>query len=70
MIPPVAASDTTHRANGSDYFTHDEDMIACGSILGGPEALGSDPEAVVPFTDLFVTDRALIWEKMVAILQG
>ena len=45
-------------------------MIACGSILSGPEALGSDPEAFGPFTNSFITYRALIWEKMVAISQG
>ena len=45
-------------------------MIACGSILGGPAALGSDPEAVGPFTDSFITDRALSWYKMVEIFQG
>ena len=39
-------------------------------ILRGPEALGSDPEAVGPFTDLFITDRMLIWDKMVEIFQG
>ena len=45
-------------------------MIARGLILSGPAALGSDPGAVGPFTDLFITDRALIWDKMVAIFQG
>ena len=44
LIAPVAASDPTYRANGSDYFTHDEEMIARGSILSGPAALGTDPE--------------------------
>ena len=28
FISPVAAIDPTYRANGSEYFTHDEDMIA------------------------------------------
>ena len=49
-----------HHANDSDYFTHDEEMIARESTLSGTVALQSDPEAVVPFTDLFITDRTLI----------
>ena len=57
MIPPVAASDLTHRANGRKYFTHDDEIIACGSILSGPAALRSDPKAVVKFTDSFIKDR-------------
>ena len=69
MIPLVAASDPTHRTNGSDYFTHDEDMIAHGYIISGPVALGSSPEAVGPFTDSFIIDRVLIWNKMVPISQ-
>ena len=32
--------------------------------------LGRDPESVGPFTESFITDRALIWDKMVAIFQG
>ena len=44
-------------------------MIACGLILSGTAALGSDPKAVRLFTDLLITDRALIWDKMVAIFQ-
>ena len=59
-----------HCANVSEYFTHYEYMIARGLILREPAALGSDPEAVGPFTNLFVTDRALIWDKMVVIFQG
>ena len=46
FIPPVAASDTTHHTNGSKFFTHDEEMIACGLILIGTEVFGSDHEAV------------------------
>ena len=45
-------------------------MIARGSILSGPVVLGSDPEAVRPFTGLFITNRALIWYKMVCNLPG
>ena len=70
LIPPVAVNDPTQRANGSKYFTHYEEMIAHGSILSGPAALGSDPEAVGSFTNLFITDRALMWDKMVEIFQG
>ena len=69
MIPPVAASDPTHHAYGSKYFTHDDEMIACGSIFSGPAALRSDPEAVVKFTDSFIKDRELMWDNMVAIFQ-
>ena len=29
LEPPASTSDTLHRANGSKYFTHDEEMIAC-----------------------------------------
>ena len=32
--------------------------------------LGSDPKAVGPFTDLFIIDISLIWDKMGAIFQG
>ena len=32
--------------------------------------LGADPEEIGPFMDSFITNRALIWEKMVAIFQG
>ena len=59
-----------HHANGSEYFTHDEEMIARGSILSGPAALRSDPEAVIPLTNSFIIDRSLIWDKVVAIFQG
>ena len=31
---------------------------------------GSDPKDVGPFTDSLITDRAMIWYKMVAIFQG
>ena len=40
------------------------------SILSGPAELGSDPENFGPFISSFITDRALIWYKMVAIFQG
>ena len=70
LIAPVASSDPTYRANGSEYFTHDKEMIACGLIISGPAALGSDPDVVGPLTNLFITNRALIWYKMVAIFQG
>ena len=69
MIPPAAASDPMHCTNGSDYFTHDEEMIACVLILCGTAALVSDPEYVGPFTELFITDKAMIWYKMVSIFQ-
>ena len=45
-------------------------MIARGSIISGPAALGSDPAVVGPFTDSFIKDRALIWDNMVAIFHG
>ena len=60
LEPPSVANNPTHRANGSKYFTHDEKMITCGSILSGPAVFGSDPEAVGPFTYSFITYRALI----------
>ena len=59
-----------HHANGSDYFTHDEEMIARGSILSGITLVVSDPEAIGPFISSFITDRALIWYKMITIFQG
>ena len=31
--------------------------------------LETDPEEIIPFTDSFITYRALIWENMVAIFQ-
>ena len=70
MISQAVAIDPTHRANDSEYFTHDEYMIVCGSILSGPVALVGNPESVGTFTDSFITDRALIWDKMVVIFQG
>ena len=70
MISPVSASDPTYRANGSEYFTHDEEMIAQGSVLSGPAVLGTDPEEIGPFTDSLITNIALIWDKMVAMFQG
>ena len=70
MIAPVAANDTTYRANGSKYFTKDEDMIYWGLIISEPAALVTDPEEIFPFTDSFITDRAIIWDNMVAIFQG
>ena len=70
MEPPSAARDPTHRANVRNYFTHDEEMIACGSIISSPAVSRSDPGAAGPFTDSIITDRALIWDKMVAIFQG
>ena len=70
LIAPVSASDPMYLSNGSKYFTHYDEMVAHGSIPGGSEALGSDPEVAVPFTDSFIADRALIWYKMVVIFQG
>ena len=70
LIDPVAAHDPAYRANRSEYFTHDEEMIARGSIIIGNAVLGTNPEEIGPFTDSFITDRALIWEKMVEIFQG
>ena len=58
--PNGAIRDPTHRANNSEYFTHDEEIIARGSIISGPTVVGSDPEAIGPFTDSSVTDRVLI----------
>ena len=68
LEPPAVSSDTMNRANGTKYFTHDEYMISCGLILSGTVVFRSDPKYVGPFTDLFITNRALIWDKMVAIL--
>ena len=45
-------------------------MIDRGSIISGPTALGSDPEAARPFTYSFITYRAPIRDKMVEIFQG
>ena len=63
LIALVAASDPMYHDNGTKYFTHDEDMIARGSIINGPAALGSEPGVVEQFTKLSITDRALIWIK-------
>ena len=45
-------------------------MIARSSILSGYAVLGTDPEEIGPFTDSFITDKAFIWDKMVAIFKG
>ena len=70
MISPAAVSDPKYWNNGSKYFTHDDEMIARGSILSGTAMLGTDPEDISPFTDYFITDRAFVWDKMVEIFQG
>ena len=70
MIALIATSDPNYHANGREYFTHDDNMIDRGSILSGHAVLGTDHEAVGPFIALSITDRALIWEKVVAIFQG
>ena len=70
LIAPVAANYPTYRDNGSEYFTHDEEMIAGGLILSGTDVLGTDPEDIGPFTNSFISNRSLIWYKMVAIFQG
>ena len=70
LEPPAAASDPTHRTNGSNYFTHDGEMIAHVLILSGLAVYESDPESVVPFTNSLIAERALIWYKMVAVFQG
>ena len=57
LIAPVASSDPTYRVNGSEYFTHDEEMITRGSVLSRPEVLGTYPQEIGPFTDSFITDR-------------
>ena len=56
-------------AIGREYFTHDEDMIDQGSIISGHAVLGTDPKKIVPFTNSYITNRAFIWDKMVAIFQ-
>ena len=70
FIAPVDTSDPMYRANGSEYFTLDQEIIVCGSILSGTSALGSDPEVFRPFTNSFITDKALIWDNMVEKIQG
>ena len=45
-------------------------MIARGLVISGHAVLGTDPEEIGPFTNSFITDRAFIWDKMVAIFQG
>ena len=60
LEPPADTSDPIHRASVSKCFTHNEDMIACGLILSGPVVFESVPETVGPFTNFFITDRALI----------
>ena len=56
LEPLAASSDPTHRANISEYFTYDQEMIVRGLILSGPTVSGSDPKSVVPFTDLFIPE--------------
>ena len=69
FIAPVAAQYPTYRANGSKYFTHNEEILAQGSIFRGHAVLETDPEENVPFTDSFIVNRAFIWDKMIAIFQ-
>ena len=70
LEPPASVSDPTYNTSGSKYFTPDEEMIYCGPIISGAAVSVSDPETIGPFTDLFTTDRALVWDKMDTILQG
>ena len=70
MIAPVAAYYSMYRANGSKYFRYDEEMISQGSILSGHAVLGTDHEEIGPFTNSFITKRALIWDKIIESLQG
>ena len=51
LIVLVSASDPTYRANGSKYFTHDEEIFSLGLIFSGPVVLGTDPKAVRLFTN-------------------
>ena len=44
-------------------------MIAGLFMLSVPVALVSDPEVVKIFTNSFITDIVLIWDKMVVIFQ-
>ena len=69
FIAPVAAHDPIYRADGINYFTHNEEMINQGYILSGHAVLGTYPEEIILFTDSFITDRTLIWYKMVEIFQ-
>ena len=45
-------------------------MVTQRLILSGAAGIGTDPEEIGLFTNYFITDRALIWDKMVAIFQG
>ena len=60
LEPPAVASDPTYLSDVSWYFTHDKDIIARGLILSGSTVIRRDPEAILPFTNLFITDRFLI----------
>ena len=66
---PANVSDTIHHAYGSKYFAHDGEMIYPGLTISWPAVSWSDPEAVGLFTDLFITYREQIRDKMVAIFQ-
>ena len=70
LIDLVAASDSTYHANGSEYFTQNEEMIARGLILSGPAVLGTEPEEIGTFSDSLINDIVLICDNMFAILQG
>ena len=70
MEPLEAARDLTHRVNVSGYFKDDGETISRGSIISMTNVFGINPEAIAPFTYLFITDRVLIWDKMFAIFQG
>ena len=45
-------------------------MIAWGSIISGHAVLGTDSEEIGPLPDSFITNRALIWDKMIEIFKG
>ena len=69
MELPAAASYPIYHTNGIEYFNHGEKLISCGPIISGLVLYGSNPEVLGSFTNSFITDIALIWDKMVSIFK-
>ena len=65
LVPAVNLLDPS-----SNYATLDEEMIARAPIISpGVVGTSDELELVGPFSDSFVTDRAMAWEKISTIFQ-
>ena len=64
LFTELAAQDPMCVTIGSKYFTIDEYMIACRPIIEGTEVAGTDHEKLGPFTNAYMSDRNILWDKL------